>query len=139
MGSNNRRGEDASGRKEVVLSLILQLGVMSSAAIIILGVILMILTGHSGYGAGFETARLLYFDESKVPHRFYPTDFWTILSGLLSLKPFAIIDLGIVMLVATPILRVGMSILLFAIEGDKKYVVITSLVFAILILSILVV
>jgi len=127
----------SSGRKEVALSLILRSGVISSAAIIILGLILMLLTGHSGYGAGFDIARLLYYDESKIPHRFYPTDLQTILSGLLSLKPFAVIDLGLIILITTPVLRVGMSILLFGIEGDKKYVAITSFVFAILILSIL--
>ncbi len=136
MGSNGR-GEDVGRRKEVVLSLVLRWGVVSSAAIIILGLILMILTGHSGYGAGFDIDRLLYFDESKIPHRFYPTNLKTILNGLLSLKPFSIIELGLIILIATPILRVGMSILLFGIEGDKKYVAITILVLIILILSIL--
>ncbi|GBC75175.1 hypothetical protein HRbin06_00489 [archaeon HR06] len=133
------REEDTSYRKEVMLSLVLRLGVISSVAIIILGVILMILTGHSGYGAGFDIAKLLYYDESKIPHRFYPTNLQTILNGLLSLKPFAIIDFGLIVLIATPILRVGMSIILFGIEGDKKYIIITSLVFTILILSILIV
>ncbi len=97
----------------------------------------MILTERSGYGAGFEITKLLYYDESKVPHRFYPTNLQTILDGLFSLKPFAIIDLGLIMLIAIPILRVGMSIILFLIEEDKKYVIITTLVLIILILSIL--
>ncbi|MFN3621996.1 MAG: DUF1634 domain-containing protein [Nitrososphaerales archaeon] len=131
-------GEDDGGKKEVLLSLILRSGVILSAAFIIFGLILMLLTGHSGYGAGFDIAKLLYYDESKTPHRFYPTNLKTILNGLLSLKPFAVIDLGLIILIATPVLRVGMSILIFAIEGDKKYVAITTMVLTILILSILV-
>ncbi|MEM2211161.1 MAG: DUF1634 domain-containing protein [Nitrososphaerales archaeon] len=134
---DSNKEENVGNRKEVILSLLLRWGVVSSAIIITLGLILMILTERSGYGAGFEITKLLYYDESKVPHRFYPTNLQTILDGLFSLKPFAIIDLGLIMLIAIPILRVGMSIILFLIEEDKKYVIITTLVLIILILSIL--
>lgn len=134
---SGRREEDAGSRKEVVLSLILRSGVISSAAIIIVGLILMLLTGHSGYGAGFDISKILYYDGGNVSHGFYPTDLQTVLSGLLALKPFALIDLGLVILIATPVMRVAMSTFLFAVEGDWKFVAITAFVLTILILSIL--
>ncbi|MBI2183924.1 MAG: DUF1634 domain-containing protein [Thaumarchaeota archaeon] len=133
---NNGRKKRSAGRSELALSLVLRWGVISSAAVIVLGVLLMIFTGNSGYGAGLDMGRLLFYDESNLPHRFYPTDLQTILSGLLSLKPFAVIDLGLVMLVGTPVMRVGISILLFGLEGDRKYVAITTLVFLILIIGV---
>lgn len=126
-------------RKEEVLSLVLRWGVIVSAAIIIAGLALLIISRHSGYGASFDIVKLLYFDESKTPHGFYPTNLQTVLNDVLSLKPFAIIDLGLIILIATPVLRVGMSILLFWLEGDRRYVAITTLVLTVLILSILVV
>jgi len=42
---------------------------------------------------------------------------------------------GLVLLIATPVLRVAVSIVAFAIEKDRVYVAITSLVLALLILS----
>jgi uncharacterized membrane protein len=52
--------------------------------------------------------------------------------GLLSLRPQAIAQLGLVVLVATPILRVLTSLVAFAMERDRLYVMITAVVLAIL-------
>lgn len=135
--SNSKKGSDDSGHGiEVVLSLVLRWGVIASAIVILLGVVLMITSGESGYGAGFDIVKLLQYN-SEVAEMLYPTNLQTILSGLLSLKSFAVIDLGLVMLIATPIMRVAMAAVIFGIERDKKYVVIASLVLAILLLGIL--
>lgn len=122
---------------ETVLSLVLRWGVILSGIVILLGLVLMLLTGHSGYGAGFEIEKILQYNESSVSLRFYPTDIQTIFSGLLTLKPFAVIDFGLLMLIATPIMRVVTTIILFSIERDPKYVLIASTVLAIIILGIL--
>ncbi|MCL4435223.1 MAG: DUF1634 domain-containing protein [Thaumarchaeota archaeon] len=127
----------SGGRMETTLSLVLRWGVILSGIVIFLGVVLMLLTGRSGYGAGADIEKILQYNESNVPHRFYPTDIQTILTGLLTLKPFAIIDFGLIMLIATPIMRIVTAIILFGIERDRKYVVITSIVLAIIILGIL--
>lgn len=49
----------------------------------------------------------------------------------------ALIQLGLVLLIVTPIARVAVSIAAFALERDRVYVAITSIVLAILLYSIL--
>jgi uncharacterized membrane protein len=65
----------------------------------------------------------------------FPQSFNQVWTGLLALHPQAIIALGLLLLIATPILRVGVSILAFALERDLRFVVITVLVLGILLLS----
>jgi uncharacterized membrane protein len=60
-----------------------------------------------------------------------------ILAGALALRARSIIQLGILLLIATPVLRVIFSLVGFALEGDRKYVVITSIVLAILLYSLI--
>jgi len=45
----------------------------------------------------------------------------------------AIIQFGLLLLIATPIARVAFSLVGFALERDRSYVVITSIVLAVLI------
>ncbi|WP_424565534.1 DUF1634 domain-containing protein [Tepidibacillus fermentans] len=105
---------------EVVISKSLRYGVTISAITILLGLILFIITGKSGY-----------------PGHTFPTTLSAILTGLVSLKPYAIIMTGLLLLILTPVFRVGISIIVFLLEKDYLYVIITSLVFAILITSLL--
>ncbi|MGV3704094.1 MAG: DUF1634 domain-containing protein [Arcticibacter sp.] len=55
-----------------------------------------------------------------------------IFSGLLELDPRAVIQTGVLILIATPILRVVLSVFAFALEKDYLYVVITLIVLAII-------
>jgi uncharacterized membrane protein len=66
------------------------------------------------------------------PHT--PIEVWT---GLLALQPQAIIVLGLMLLIATPVLRVAVSVIAFGLEHDMRYVIITLIVLAILITSFL--
>jgi len=99
---------------------ILQGGVMLSAAIILLGLVLLPLRP-----GGFSPQRMLAFPETLSQ----------VGEGLLTLHPQAVITLGLLLLIATPIVRVAASILIFAFERDRRYVVITLIVLAILLLS----
>ena len=56
----------------------------------------------------------------------------TIISGVLSFDGAAIIQLGVIVLIATPIIRVAFSAISFLIEKDYLYVGITLLVLAII-------
>jgi uncharacterized membrane protein len=47
----------------------------------------------------------------------------------------AIIQLGLLLLIATPVIRVAFSMIAFALEKDRLYVVLTFVVLAILVLS----
>lgn len=104
-----------------LIGWILQGGVVLSAAIILFGIVL--LPTRPG---GLSVERLLFF-----PHTLNEVG-----TGLLAGHPQAFIALGLLLLIAIPLVRVAISIVSFIREGNRKYVVITSLVLTILILSI---
>ena len=58
----------------------------------------------------------------------------SIISGLAG-NPSGLIYLAIAVLIATPVLRVALSSVYFAFEGDKKYVLITVTVLAMLLFA----
>ncbi|SFW76984.1 DUF1634 domain-containing protein [Chitinophaga sancti] len=59
-----------------------------------------------------------------------------IFHGAARFDGMAIIQLGVVVLLATPITRIAFSVVAFAMEKDRLYVVITLLVLSIIIFSI---
>jgi uncharacterized membrane protein len=58
-----------------------------------------------------------------------------ILISALSLHSLGVTQLGLVLLVATPIARVALSLIGFFRQGDRKYMVITAVVLAMLVFS----
>ena len=66
------------------------------------------------------------------------TDFSNLQMRLASLEPLAISQLGLLVLLATPVARVAASVVGFALEGDRLYTAITLAVLAILLASIFV-
>lgn len=97
---------------------ILRIGVFLSTTVIIIGILIFLLSGHSGYAEGV-----------------WPDKFNEILSGLVEFKALAWLMTGLFLLILTPVLRVVASIVAFAKEGDKLYVAITTLVLIILIVA----
>lgn len=58
-----------------------------------------------------------------------------ILNGVRALDAQAVIQLGVLLLIATPIARVALSLIAFAKQHDYTYVVITTIVLVILLWS----
>jgi uncharacterized membrane protein len=58
-----------------------------------------------------------------------------VLTGVAHLDSASIVQLGILLLIATPIARVALSLVAFAREHDRTYVAITALVLALLLFS----
>jgi uncharacterized membrane protein len=117
-----------------VLGNTLQVGVILSAVVITIGVILF-LTQKANANMNYY---LSYFPD-KVPHGNFQVDLPGVLNGLLVLNPSSVIELGLLILLATPVMRVFLSIFLFYFNGEMKYVYITLAVFLILLFSILIV
>jgi len=67
----------------------------------------------------------------------FPFTWSQLISDLAQFSSQGIITLGLLLLIATPVLRVAVSIVTFVVEHDRTYVVITCLVLAILLFSIL--
>ncbi len=105
-----------------VISWILQGGVIISSTFIVFG--LCLLPTRAG---GLSPQRVLDFPRTVA-------DVW---NGLLIFRPQSIIVVGLILLIATPVVRVAVSVVAFALERDYRYVVITLVVLAILILSFL--
>ncbi len=103
-----------------IIGQVLQSGVLLSALIIMFGIVLLMLQP-----GGISGRMLLEFPRT-------PGQVWT---GLLHGQAQAVVTLGLLLLIATPIMRVAASVLLFALERDRHFVVITSLVLAILLFS----
>ena len=93
---------------------ILRIGVIVSAVIILIGML------------------LLFFQPTNDQ---VPTDLWLIFQGVLKLNGEAFIMLGLFCLILTPVLRVVVSIVAFAKEKDYLYVIITLIVLVILIIG----
>lgn len=58
-----------------------------------------------------------------------------ILKGLRTFSAGEIIQFGVIVLIATPILRIALSLVAFAVEKDKLYVLITLIVLTIMLSS----
>jgi len=58
-----------------------------------------------------------------------------ILRGAMALRPASVIQLGLLLLIATPVARVAMSLVAFALQRDRVYIIVTSIVLALLIFS----
>jgi uncharacterized membrane protein len=105
-------------RIELIIGKILRIGVIISATIMIVGLALFLITGYSGYVGNY-----------------HPTNFNTIFQGIIQLKPYAIMMLGVFCLILTPVLRVIVSIYSFYKENDWLYVWITTFVLIVLVIS----
>ncbi|HLZ56701.1 MAG TPA: DUF1634 domain-containing protein [Ktedonosporobacter sp.] len=103
-----------------IIGWVLQAGVIVSSVIIALGTLLLLLSPGG-----------LTVDLGQA----YPHSIEQVWTGILAFQPQAIIALGLLCLIATPVLRVAISIFAFAREHDRMYVLITLLVLAILITS----
>jgi uncharacterized membrane protein len=113
-----KRSVEAS---ELRIAKLVRIVVLTSAAVILLGLVLYFATGTSGYEDGV-----------------YPVNPADILSGLSALRPYAVMMTGILLLILTPVLRVAASVFVFFLEKDRLYIVITSLVLVILIVSLII-
>lgn len=110
-----------------MVGAILRVGVIVSALIAIVGATLY-LAGHGGGPADYHTFR---------GEPFYLRNLPAILAEAAALHPRAIMQLGIVLLLATPLMRVALSALSFAVQKDGLYVAVTLMVFAVLLFGLL--
>lgn len=60
-----------------------------------------------------------------------------IFTGVWAIRGRAIIQTGILLLIATPVVRIILSIISFSLEKDYLYIIITLIVFSIILLSML--
>ncbi len=108
---------------ETAISRVLRGGVVVSATLITFGFLTSFLVGWDGSLRG------------APPGTSDPTSFDQLLDGLIQLRPIAITQLGLLVLIATPVVRVAVSVVGFAREHDALYVAITTAVLLVLLAS----
>lgn len=116
-----------------LVSTLLRVGVLLSSVIIVVGTVLALARFGLAGTAGFFT-----YLPDEIPHGTFNVGLSGILGGLGALDPFSVIQLGVIVLLATPVARVLLSVFLFAAERDRLYVYITAAVLMLLLFSILV-
>lgn len=112
---------------EKMISVLLRLGVLIAGSVVLIGGIYY-LVRHGG-----ETESYSVFHGAASEDRIVPQ----IVGSAISLRARSIIQLGLLLLIATPILRVAFSLAGFAMERDRVYVLITSIVLAVLLYSLI--
>jgi uncharacterized membrane protein len=116
-----------SGLRPMVAAF-LRYGVLLAAAVIVIGLVLSFV--QVGFKAFVSMPRV------RTPE--VSTDLTTLRSvfrELLPPVPEAVMEAGVLLLIATPVLTVGAATIMFAVEKDWMYVAISGFVFAMLILG----
>ena len=110
-------------RFELMVSVVLIVGVVISGAVIAAGFLASFAVGWTGSLTGAPSASIL------------PTSFGDVLTGLRDLRPLAIKQAGLLLLIATPVARVAISAVAFLRRRDMLYLGLTVAVLCILLAS----
>lgn len=112
---------------ERMVSFVLRTGVLISALVVFAGGIYYLIR-HGAESADYGTFRGQPSIDREVGQ---------IIRGAMELRARSIIQAGILLLIATPITRVAVSLVGFALERDGTYVAITAIVLAVLLYSVI--
>jgi uncharacterized membrane protein len=116
-------------RTEAAIGRVLKVGVTVSLLVIAAGT-LRSFVQDGGYGTLASDVPRLAGPAGAFPR----TASW-LLGGLKSLDGQAVIVAGLLLLIATPVMRVAVSIVVFGRERDRAYMAIASAVLILLLLS----
>lgn len=109
-------------RMEIIMGRVLQVGVLLASLVMLVGGLLYVRSHHG------ETPNYRVFSSEPQNLR----HFGGIAGGIRAGDPAAVIQLAVLLLIATPVARVVFALIAFAIERDKLYVVVSALVLAVL-------
>ena len=112
---------------ENVVSVLLRTGVLLSATVVLAGGVYY-LSRHGGAPANYHR----FVGQPSIDR--IATE---IVGGAFRLRARSVIQFGILLLIATPIARVAVSLVAFVLERDRTYVLITSLVLSVLLISLI--
>jgi uncharacterized membrane protein len=132
-GEVELKTSDPTLRIELFIARLLRWGVMLSFAIVAMGIGAVVVSGQTGY-------HQIRLDDVNSIVQYtvkpdFPSSLGDVWSGLLTLKPYSIIALGLLVLIAIPVMRVAVSVIAFVLERDWLYVWITAFVLLVLLLS----
>jgi len=112
-------------RIEIIVGVLLRTGVILAAAVVFVGAVIYL------WRHGHDIPNYTSFHGEPESLK-SPAD---IFHGVLDMNARSIIQLGLLLLIATPVARVLFSAIAFALERDFMYVCITLFVLAVLLFS----
>ncbi len=112
---------------ERMVSLLLRVGVFIAGAVVLAGGIYFLLR-HGNEPVNYRS----FVGQPSIDRHA-----GEIVKGALSGRARSIVQLGILLLIATPIARVALALGGFTLERDKKYIAITAIVLAVLLYSLI--
>jgi len=112
-------------RIEIIIGVLLRTGVLLAAAVVLAGAALYLLR----YGHDVPNYTTFHGEPERLK------SLTEIVQGAIALDARGFIQLGLLILIATPVARVLFSAIAFGIERDYMYVVITLIVLGILLYS----
>ena len=112
---------------EQLIGRFLQFGVLLAAAVVLLGAMLL-LVQHGGAPVSYAV-----YQSEPEQLRTIPG----IIRGALALDSKAIVQLGLLLLIATPVFRVAFMLVAFVVQRDRIYVAISAIVLALLLYGLL--
>jgi uncharacterized membrane protein len=114
---------------ELVISTILRVGVTLSLLVIVTGTVISFVR-HPGYVDSPKALLAL-----TRPGQAMPRTLGEIFAGVAEGRGQAIVMAGLLLLLATPVIRVAVAILAFLAQKDRRFAVITTVVLCLLLLS----
>ena len=118
-----------AARIELLISTLLRVGVTLSLSIVVIGTVVSFVH-HPEYRTSTDELKRLTEPGAAFPHSLA-----AMARGIVSGSGESLVLLGLILLIATPIVRVAVSLLIFMHQRDRAFVYITCLVLALLMLS----
>jgi uncharacterized membrane protein len=116
-------------KAELLISNILRIGLATSLVIIVSGTLLSFVHHPDYVSAPSELQRL------TQPGAAFPHTIAEVVDGVANLRGQAIVVIGLLVLLATPVARVAVSIFAFMYQRDRVFVALTAAVLFLLLLS----
>ena len=110
---------------EQLVGRLLQLGVLIATVVVLIGGAMLVAT-HGGDLANFRVFR----GESSTLRSVSAAA-----HGAFTLDPRGMVQLGLVLLIATPVARVALTLLAFLVQRDRLYVLLTAIVLVLLLVG----
>lgn len=120
---------------ERLVGRVLIVGVSLSLVLLLVGSLLFFIRGDSGYGqTTARTADLVRAPQAGVPPA-YPHTVPAVVAGIADGHAYAVISLGLLALIATPVVLVALALVGFIRARDRAYIAIAAAVLGILLIS----
>ena len=124
------RDDEKVRQVELLISGLLRVGVVTSLLVVLTGTVISFVH-HREYLRSTEPLRRLTTPGGAA----FPHNVHEVWRGVKEGRGQAIVVVGLLLLIATPVMRVAVSVFAFVYERDPAFVLITSIVLLLLLLS----